>query len=110
MVRTLSYTNVSISIVLVLIQKCIVYQHMGICCKISTFYCCISIFLSELEERASSHCSVLWYTKAIVYQQNDHMIRAGPLKSTCLQRFVHVCIQVIELQELACRIVMYGLK
>ena len=32
------------------------------------------------------------------------------LNSTCLQTFVHVCIQVIELQELACRIVMHGPK
>ena len=68
----------------------------------------ISLFLSELEERVSSHCSLLWYTKGIVYQQNYHMIGAEPLKSTCLQSFVHVCIQVIELQELACRIVMIG--
>ena len=28
---------------------------------------------------------------------------AESLNSTCLQSFVHVCIQVIELQELACR-------
>ena len=109
MVRTLNYTNVFISIVLVLVQKCIVYQQIvGICCKISTFYCCTKYCLSELEERVSSHCSLLWYTKGIVYQQNYHMIGAEPLKSTCLQSFVHVCIQVIELQELACRIVMIG--
>ena len=35
------------------------------------------------------------------------MIGAESLNSTCLQSFVHVCIQLIELQELACRIVMY---
>ena len=70
----------------------------------------ISLFLSELEECTTSHCSLLWYTKGIVYQQNYYMMGAKPLKSTCLQSFVHVCIQVIELQELVCRIVMYGPK
>ena len=53
---------------------------------------------------------MLWYTKGIVYQQNYHKIGAESLNSTRLQSFVHVCIQVIELQELACRIVMYGPK
>ena len=86
-------------------------QIVEICCEVLTFYCCnklilfISVFHSELQEQSSSHCSLLWYTKGIVYQQN---IGAESLNTTCLQSFVHVCIQVIELQELACRIVMYG--
>ena len=38
---TLSYMNVSISIVLVLVHKCIVYQQIvEICCEVLTFYCC----------------------------------------------------------------------
>ena len=56
----------------------------------------------------SSHCSLLWYTKGIVYQQNYYKIGAKSLNSTSLQSFVRVCIQVIELHELACRIIMYG--
>jgi hypothetical protein len=63
-----------------------------------------------LQEHVSSHCSLLWYTKGIVYQQNYHKIGAESLSSTRLQSFVHVYIQVIELQELACCIVMYGPK
>ena len=39
-----------------------------------------------------------------------YKIGAESLNSTCLQSFVHVCIQVIELHELACCIVMYGSK
>ena len=35
---------------------------------------------------------------------NYHKIGVESLNSTCLQSFVHVCIQVIELQELACPI------
>ena len=50
------------------------------------------------------------HTKGIVYQQNYHKIGAESLNSTCLESFVHVCIQVIELQELTRRIVMYGPK
>ena len=69
-----------------------------------------SLSISELQEHASSHCSLLWYTKSIVYQQNYHKIGAESLNSTCLQRFVHVCTPVIESQELACCIVMYGPK
>ena len=30
---------------------------------------CISLFISELQEHTSSHCSLLWYRKGIVYQQ-----------------------------------------
>ena len=30
---------------------------------------CISLFISELQEYASSQCSLLWYVKDIVYQQ-----------------------------------------
>ena len=41
---------------------------------------------------------------------NYDKIGAKSLYSTCLQSFVYVCIQVIELQELAYRIVMYGPK
>ena len=95
MVPTLSYT---ISIVLVLVHKCIVYQHIvEICCEVLTFYCCnnivyISLSISELQEHASSHFSLLWYTKGIVYQQNYYKIGVESLKSTCLQSFVHVCI------------------
>ena len=70
----------------------------------------ISLSISELQEHASSRCSLLWYTKGIVYQQNYYKIVAESLYSTCLQSFVHVYIQVIELQELACHIVMYGPK
>ena len=69
-----------------------------------------SLYISELQEHASFHYFLLWYTKGIVYQQNYYKIGAESLNSTCLQSFVHVCIQVIELQELACRIVMYGPK
>ena len=68
------------------------------------------ISINELQEHASSHCSLLWYTKGIVYQQNYYKIGAESLNSTCIQSFVHVCIQVIELQEFACRIVMYRAK
>ena len=51
------------------------------------------------------------YTNGIVHQQKYYYkIGAESLNSTCLQSFVHVCIQVIELQELACCIVMYGPK
>ena len=114
MVPTLSYMNVSISIALVLVHKCIVYQQIvEICCEVLTFYCCnvyISLSISELQEHASSYCSLLWYTKGTVYQQNYHKIGAKSLNSTRLQSFVHFCIQVIELQELACRIVMCGPK
>ena len=70
----------------------------------------ISLSISELQEHGSSHCCLLWHTKGIVYQQNYHKIGAESLNCTCLQNFVHVCIQVIELRELACRIVMYGPK
>ena len=71
----------------------------------------ISVFpLVSYKEHASSHCSLLWYTKGIVYKQNYYKIGAKSLNSTCLQSFVYVYIQVIELQELACRIVMYGPK
>ena len=66
--------------------------------------------ISELQEHGSSHCSLLWHTKSIVYQQNYYKIGAESLNSTCLQSFVHVYIQVIELQELARCIVMYGPK
>ena len=89
------------------------YQQIAIiCCEVLTFYCCnkYSLSISELQEHASSHCFLLWYTKGIVYQQNYYKIGAESLNSTCLHSFVHVCIQVIELQELACRIVMYGPK
>ena len=120
MVPTLSYTNVSISIVLVLVHKCIVYQQIvEFCCEVLTFYCCnkyclyqsfhvtnivyISLSISELREHVPSYCSLLWYTKSIVYQQNYYKICAESLNSTCLQSFVHLCIQIIELQELACR-------
>ena len=43
-------------------------------------------------------------------KQNYYKIGAESLNSTRLHSLVHVCIQVIELQELACRIVMYGPK
>ena len=68
----------------------------------------ISLSISELQEHASSHCSLLWYTKGIDYQQNRLVLN----HSTYLQRFVHVhvCIQAIELQELVRPIVMYGRK
>ena len=42
-----------ISIVFVLVQKCIVYQQIvGICYEILTFYCCTKYFLYQ--EHASS--------------------------------------------------------
>ena len=89
----------SIFIVLVLVH--IVYkQIVEICCEVLTFYCCnkyCSVSISELQEHASSHCSLLWYTKGIVYLQNYYKIGAESLNSTCLQSFVHVCSQVIEL-------------
>ena len=114
MVPTLSYMNMSISIVLVLVRKCIVYQQtVEICCEVLTLHCCtqinivyISLSISELREHASSHCSLLWYTKSIVNQQR---IGAESLNSTCLQSFVQICIQIIELQELAI-VIMYGPK
>ena len=55
----------------------------------------------------SYHFPLLWYTKGI---ENYHKIGAESLNFTCLQSFVHVCIQVIELQELARSVVMYGPK
>ena len=62
-----------ICIVLVLVQNCIVYQKiMGIVLlnfTIIPYIVCISLFISELQEYASSHCSLLWYGKGIVYQQ-----------------------------------------
>ena len=85
------------------VHKCIVYQQIvKICCEGLTFYYCneYCLSISELQEHASSHCSLLWNTKGIVYQQNYYLIGAESLNSTCLQSFVHVCIQVIELQEL----------
>ena len=48
----------------------------------------ISHSISELQEHASSHCSLLWYTKGIVYQQNYHKIGVESLNSTCFQSFV----------------------
>ena len=93
MVPTLSYTNVSSSIVLVLVHKCIVYQHIivEICCEVLTFYCCnkyCSLSISELQEHASSHCSLLWYTKGTVYQQNYYKIGAVPVyKVLCMYVF-----------------------
>ena len=72
----------------ILAQKCIIYQQMvGICCEILTFYCCTKYYFSlsirELQEHASSHCSSLWYTKGIVYQQNYHKIGAKSLNKFC---------------------------
>ena len=51
---------------------------------------------------------MLWYTKGIVYQQNYYKIGAESLNSTCFYKALcmYICIQVIELQELARRIVM----
>ena len=107
MVPTLSYTNMSISIVFALGQKnaLIVYQQIvEICCEVMTFYCCTkySLSISELQEHASSHCSLLWYTKGIGYQQN-YWCRIIKLYS-----FTKFCIQIIKVQELACHSVMYG--
>ena len=48
--------------------------------------------------------------RALLTNKIINKIGAKSLNSTCLQSFVHVCIQVIELQELACRIVMCGPK
>ena len=64
----------------------------------------ISLSISELQKHPPSHCSLLWYTKVIVYQQIYQNNGVKSLNLTCLQRFVCVCIQVIELQELACPI------
>ena len=88
------YTNILSPLFLVFVHKCIVYQQIvEICCKVLTFYCCnkyCSHSINELQEHASSHCSLLWYTKGIVYQQNYYTIGAESLSSTCLQSFVHV--------------------
>ena len=61
----------SISIVLVLVQKCIVYQQIvRICCEILTLYCCTKYSLSiKLREHASSHCVV---HKGLFFQQKYH--------------------------------------
>ena len=87
----------SISIVLVLVQKCIVYQQIvGICCEILTFYCCnkyclyISIF--PLVSHRNMHLPIvlccgtqraLFTSKIIIILVSNH---------TYLQSFVHVCI------------------
>ena len=55
----------------------------------------ISLSISELQEHASSHCSLLWCTKGIVYQQNYYKIGAESLNSTCLQSFLHVWAEVV---------------
>ena len=67
----------------------------------------ISLSISELQEHASSQCSLLWYTKGIAHQQNYDKIGAASLHSTCLHVY-NASSQVIESQELACRIVCMG--
>ena len=51
---------------------------------------------------ASSHCSLLWYEKDIVYQQIYVGIKS--LTSTSLQSFMLESIRIIELHEHACPI------
>ena len=62
-----------ISIVLVLVH-CLPTNYGNHVVRFLIFYycpniVCIGLFISELQERASSHCSLLWYEKGIVYQQ-----------------------------------------
>ena len=38
---------------------------------------CISHSISELQEHAFSHCSLLWYRKGIVYQQIIKMLMSN---------------------------------
>ena len=59
----------------------------------------MSVF-SLASELASSHCSLLWYKKGIVYQQIIQNINVETLNSTTLQSFMNVSTQVIELHEL----------
>ena len=107
MFPTLSYTNLSISAVLVLVKKYIVYQQIvGICCEILTFYCCTKYCLSY----RSMHLPIVVVQKEHCLPTNYHKIGVESLNFTCLQSFVHVSVQVIELQELARPIVMYGTK
>ena len=62
-------------IVLVVVRKCIVYiNYENIVMRLwhsiagpNIVY--ISLSISELHERASPHCSLLWYENGIVYQQ-----------------------------------------
>ena len=92
------------------VHKRIVDQHIVETCReVFTFYCCNNFCISELQEHASSHCSLLWYTKGIVQQQNYYKIGAASLNSTCLHVY-NASSQVIESQELACRIVCMGLR
>ena len=48
--------------------NCVVRFLPFYCCTVPNIVC-ISISISELQEHASSHCSLLWYGKGIVYQQ-----------------------------------------
>ena len=66
--------------------------------------------MGELHGRASSHCSLLWYEKGIVYQQILNYVGMKSLNSTSLQSFVHESILVNELHEDVCPILMYGPK
>ena len=57
---TLIYTNVSITIVHILIQRCIVYQQMmRICCEIVTFYSCTYISVSPLVNYRNMHLPIV---------------------------------------------------
>ena len=110
MVPTLSYMNVSISIVLVLVHKYIAYQQIvETCYVVLTFYCCNKYCLYPLVGCRNMHLPIVLCcgTQSALF---TNKIGAESLNSTCLQSFVHVYIQVIELQELARRIVMYGPK
>ena len=98
MLPSLSCTNIPISIVLFLVPECIVYhQIMGICCEI------FDILLLLVSYRT---CIFPLLFAVVLKGYCLHIID----NSTCLQSFVHVCIQVVELQEHACPILMYGPK
>ena len=102
MVPTLSYTNMSISVVLVLVHKCIVYQQIvEICCEVSVF---------PLVSYRNMHLpSVVCCGTQRALFTNKIIIRLVPNHQT-LPIYKVLCMYVFELQELACRIVMYGLK
>ena len=71
MFPSLSYTNMPISIVLVLVH-CLPTNygnHVVLYSTIVPNIVCISLFISELHKYASSHCALLWYGKGIVYRQ-----------------------------------------
>ena len=74
------------------------------CTKINIV--CISLSISELQEHASSHCSLLWHGKGIVYQQIIKLL-VSTLYTLPLDKVLWMYIFMsLELQEHACRTVI----